>query len=116
MVGNEAHARKVVIETFSQVFAHPAHLSDQQFSMAVFSLARSLCRDARPDGRRNDGDLLGSEREVLSLLFDAQLSRGEVGMVTGLEDEEVRAEMVSGLRKLRGPNGGSIIPAFLRRR
>ena len=49
--------------------------------------------------RHNDG-LSPREREVISLVFDAQLDRTQIGALLGIKQEVLAVTLVRGLRKL----------------
>ena len=85
--GDDEAARDVVVSAFSEEFS-------------------------RAD---NDG-LTPREREVISLLFDAQLDRAQIGVLLGIRDEVVATTLVRGLRKLRtsfaSAGAGAAVPSF----
>lgn len=97
VTGNEETAREVTIASFTSVLNADA-LDEHDFTQALYTAARKLIRkqrDARKDG------LTANEREIMSLLFDAQLSRAEVAELLGIKDESLLATLVGGLKKLR---------------
>jgi hypothetical protein len=53
---------------------------------------------------------------VISLLFDAQLDRAQIGVLLGIRDEVVATTLVRGLRKLRtsfaSSGAGAAVPSF----
>ena len=112
-VGDEAAAREVVIEAFAAVFARRPALDDDAFRIALFGIARDLCR-AAPNARPVDSCLSTRERDVVSLLFDAQLTRGEVGSLIGAPEESVTGDLLRALKKLREVMGPATVPSFLR--
>ena len=112
-MGDEAAARGVVIEAFAAVFARQPVLDEDSFRIALFGVARDLCQ-AAPAARPVDSCLTSRERDVVSLLFDAQLTRGEVGSLIGAPEESVTGDLVRALKKLREVLGPATIPSFLR--
>jgi len=98
-VEDDARARDIVVEAFCRTFARCPGVPDGEFRLVLFSLARGLCRSAGKG--RVDSALNSRERDVLSLLFDAQLSRGEIGHLLEVKERAVTAALVGGLRKLR---------------
>ena len=113
MVGDEGRAKSVTAETFATVFATPAGEDERGFAIAVFGAARALCRALRPTERLALDVLTEREREVISLLFDAQLGRSEISRLLEIKEDTVSSSLVRGLRKLRS----SVLPpapSFLR--
>ncbi len=113
MVGDEGRAKGVTAETFATVFTTPAGGDERRFTMAVFGVARALCRALGPTERLAFDGLTEREREVISLLFDAQLAHGDIGHLLEIKEETVSSSLVRGLRKMRS----GVLPAapsFLR--
>lgn len=99
--GDEEHSREIVIEAFARVFSRgtPAHPED--FTVALYGTTRDLCSGARKVSKQAEGGLNDPEREVLALLFDAQLSRGQVSSLLKMPEDTVVTTLVNGLRKLK---------------
>lgn len=53
---------------------------------------------------------------MLSLLFDAQLDRAQIGVLLGIREDVVAKTLVRGLRKLRtsfaSSGAGAAVPSF----
>jgi DNA-directed RNA polymerase specialized sigma24 family protein len=111
--GNEAAAARIVSEAFAAVFARQPGAGEDEFRLALFGVARDLCRRsaAVPGG---DERLSEREREIISLLFDAQLTRREAATILGLPEESITNELVRALKKMRGSASDTVIPSFLR--
>jgi len=109
LFGDDAAAKAIVIDSFTQAFESPTHLDDEAFLFAIFDHARDLCRGSST----THGDHLSHrEREVIALLFDAQLSRRQIGALTRMNEDAVNGALLKALRKLRATM--TIAPAYLR--
>jgi DNA-directed RNA polymerase specialized sigma24 family protein len=109
--GSEETARELTIAAFSDVFSLP-DMEEGEFALHLFRIARALSR--RPDvrARRPEDGLTSREHDVVSLVFDAQLDRGQIGQLLGLRPETVASMLMRGLRKLREAPEGTL-PAGL---
>ncbi|MDO8614116.1 MAG: sigma-70 family RNA polymerase sigma factor [Dehalococcoidia bacterium] len=101
LTGDEATATEVVLEAFTRVFARSPYLSSDDFSAVLFGFARDLCRAVSAHRRRPPDGLSPRERDVIALVFDAQLSRQEIVAILGVKSESVASILLKGLRKLR---------------
>lgn len=110
--GDEKAAREIAGESFTQVFAG-RELREEEFRLALFGTARRLCGTRRAPNAAEEG-LTARERDILALLFDAQLSRQEVASLMGMQEAAVTRELVRALKKLRSGSGSQVIPSFLR--
>jgi len=110
-LGDDPAARQIVVETFTRTFAFRAELTDEDFPILLFATARDLCHSGADRGRLDDG-LSGRERDVISLLFDAQLTRGQVSVLLGLKHEQVNATLIRALKKLRAKLPGAATSAL----
>ena len=109
---DEAITRELVTEAFARAFARQERLPEDEFRMALFGAARELCNAAHrtvPD----DG-LTDCQRDLVSLLFDGQLERGEVAAILNIRDEVVTGELVRALKTLRAILRSPDVPTFLR--
>jgi DNA-directed RNA polymerase specialized sigma24 family protein len=100
--GDDERCREIVVEAFARVFNRRALLNDEDFPVALFSVVRDLCEGWRSSSRASSGGLSAPEREVLALLFDAQLTRGQVGSLLQIQEDTVASMLVRALRKLKG--------------
>jgi hypothetical protein len=100
--GDELTARDVAVAAFASVFALP-DMREPEFEVQVFKAARDAARPASKRGRHFRDGLSPREREVISLVFDARLSRDQVAGLLSLRPETVLGMLLKGLRKLRDP-------------
>ncbi|MEX0682838.1 MAG: hypothetical protein WD904_03095 [Dehalococcoidia bacterium] len=98
LTGDEEASKEATIGAFATVVRED-YVADDDFAVFVFTAARTLIRNRRSPSR--DG-LTSREQEVVSLLFDAQLSRTEIARLLELEPEAVTSSLVTGLKKLQG--------------
>jgi DNA-directed RNA polymerase specialized sigma24 family protein len=98
---DEERSREVVIEAFARAFSRRTTGNDDDFAVVLFSVTRDLCSGVRSTSRATDAGLNDPEREVLALLFDGQLTRGQVGSLLTMPEESVVTTLVNGLRKLK---------------
>ncbi|HUF53899.1 MAG TPA: hypothetical protein VMR52_09030 [Dehalococcoidia bacterium] len=96
VTGDQELACEATFGSFSTVL-NAEFLEEPHFTLALFQAARKLTpkRWSAADG------LDSNEREVLSLLFDAQLSRAEVAQLLTIDEQSLLRTVLGGLRKLR---------------
>jgi len=111
--GDEAVTRDLVAEAFTRVFSMSAEPKEAEYRLALFRAARELCEGAHAPAAAEEC-LTPRERDIISLLFDAQLNRGEVASILEMEEQAVTSELVRALKKLRAGIGASTVPSFLR--
>ncbi len=99
-VDDDVKAGEIVVEAFCRAFVRCSDIPDSEFRLVLFGLARGLCRAAASGKGHPDDSLNPREREVLSLLFDAQLSRREIGRLLKVKEHAVTGALVGGLKKL----------------
>jgi DNA-directed RNA polymerase specialized sigma24 family protein len=113
--GDDEAARDVAVAAFSQAFARH-DMREDEFELELFRTARDICLSGEYRVRRHNDGLTPRERDVISLLFDAQLNRNQISALLGLRQEAVASTLVHGLRKLRNTfaNGGAgaVVPSF----
>jgi len=96
--GDEKSAQDAVATAFAGVFTLP-DMREEDFEIELFRAARQFSRE---QGHAHYTDGLNSrEREVISLLFDAQLNRDQVSEILNIREETVVNTLLRGLRKLR---------------
>ncbi|HEU4758704.1 MAG TPA: sigma-70 family RNA polymerase sigma factor [Dehalococcoidia bacterium] len=110
--GDDA-AGQIVVEAFCRAFARHPNASDEAFCLSLFATARRLCAAFAARGQPDD-PLSPREREVLALLFEAQLSRGDIGRLLKMKEHAVNSALLRGLRKLRASVSPAAIAAYLR--
>src|SRR3989304_966897 len=77
--------------------------------------ARRLCRPALKQARVDDGDSLNRrEREALSLVFDAGLTREQIARLFRIRESTVSALLMTGLRKLKEQTSPAAAAAYLK--
>jgi len=97
---DEEKSREVVIEAFARSLSRRAAKNEDDFAVVLFSATRDLCSGVRSISGQTNPWLSDPEREVLALLFDAQLTRQQVGSLLTVPEESVVTMLVNGLRKL----------------
>lgn len=98
---DEARSRDIVIEAFARAFSRSTDPDEDDFAVVLFSVTRDLCCGIRSTTGPTDAGLTDPEREVLALLFDAQLTRHQVGSLLTMPEESVVTTLVNALRKLK---------------
>jgi len=111
---DDKRTREIVIEAFAAALGSFPEASDEEFPVVLFGHARNLCQSYSSSGRFTDDGLNSAEREVISLLFDGQLSRGQIGSLLRMKEESVASSLKRGLGKLRGSMLPRSAPPFLR--
>lgn len=114
--GDDEAARDVVVSAFSEAFARP-DMREDEFELDLFRTTRAMCQSGEYRMLRHNDGLTPREREVISLLFDAQLNRVQISTLLGIRQEVVASTLVRGLRKLRasfatGTTGVAAVPSF----
>ena len=100
-VGEDA-AEDIVVRAFCRAFERAGSGDEERFRSVLFRSARLLCRPALNAHSPNNGDPLDRrEREVLSLVFDARLSREQITRIFRIRASRVSAALISGLHKLK---------------
>jgi DNA-directed RNA polymerase specialized sigma24 family protein len=114
LTDDEESAKEVTVAAFAVVLPQD-QLAEEDFAVALFTAARRLT--SRPRNAPANG-LTPDEEEIISLVFDAELTRSEIARLLGLHSEAVVGRLVSGLRKLRdvgksghGPSGFQALSA-----
>ena len=115
VTGEEAAAKEMTTAAFAEAFALP-DMREGEFEVEVFRIAREMGQQAEVRTKGTDG-LSTRERDVISLIFDAQLNREQIGLVLGVKPETVVATLFRGLRKLKAEmkstaNKGSPIASY----
>ena len=105
--GEEAPSRELAVTAFCETLISRG-FRDADFEVELFRRARQLAVRAARRGKGGDG-LSPRERDVISLIFDAQLDRERTAQVTGLRPDAVVATLMDGLRKLRGRLGDAAV-------
>ena len=99
---DEDTAKQVTVAAFARAFSLP-DMREHEFEVEIFRSARESGRAPVSRERQSSDGLTPREREVLSLVFDAQLSRDQVARLLSLRPETVLGVLLKGLRKMRDP-------------
>lgn len=98
---DEARSREIVIEAFARAFNRGAIIADEDFPVVLFGVTRDLCSGARRTADSLAVGLSDPERDVIALLFDAQLTKNQVGSLLKMPEETVLSTLVNGLQKMK---------------
>ncbi len=112
-IRDDTRSKEIVSEAFARVFGRGDLLSDEDFPIALFSVTRDLCEEFRGNFDNARGILTGPEREVLALLFDGQLTKGQVGDLLQIREDTVASTLVHGLKKIRRVVSRELSPSLL---
>ena len=114
-VGGEMPAQDIVIQAFDRAFSHPDSADEDRFRTVLFRTARRLCRPAlRQPTIDRDDPLNRREREILSLVFDAGLTREQIGRLFRIRASTVGTLLMTGLRKLKEQTSPAAAAAYLK--
>jgi DNA-directed RNA polymerase specialized sigma24 family protein len=114
-VGGEIPAEDIVIQAFSRAFAHPGGADEDHFRIVLFRTARRLCRPALNQPTIDRDDTLNTrEREILSLVFDAGLTRQQIAQLFRIRESTVGTLLMTGLRKLKEQTSPAAAAAYLK--
>ncbi len=101
-VGGDLTAQDIIVQAFSRAFNRAGASDEDRFRAELFRTARQLCRPALKDGKSDEGDALNArERDVISLVFDAGLSRDQITRLFRIRGKTVNSLLITGLRKLK---------------
>lgn len=114
--GDDEAARDVTVVAFTSVFGMP-DMREPEFEVALFRAARELCNNSEYRVRRHNDGLTPREREVIALVFDAQLDTAKIAELLGVRSDAVPMTLARGLRKLQTklapePAGTPVLPSF----
>ncbi len=101
-VAGDLTTQDIVVQAFSRAFSRAGASDEERFRTELFRAARQLCRPALKDGKSDEGDALNArERDVISLVFDAGLSRDQIARLFRIRGKTVTSLLTTGLRKLK---------------
>lgn len=113
-VGGEMPAQDIVVQSFAEAF-NEAGDDDERFRAVLFRTARRLSRPHLKERRAQEGDSLNvKEREVLSLVFDARLTRDQIAQLFRIRETTVSTLLMTGLRKLKEQTSPAAAAAYLK--
>jgi DNA-directed RNA polymerase specialized sigma24 family protein len=114
-VGGDVPAQDIVVEAFTRAFSKAGDAGEDNFRTVLFRSARRLCRPAlRRDGSARDDLLSPREREVISLVFDAGLTREQIARMFRIRETIVSSVLLTGLRKLKEQTSPAAAAAYLK--
>ncbi len=114
-VGGDMPAQDIVVEAFTRAFNKAGGAGEDDFRTVLFRTARRLCRPAlRHDGSADDDPLSPREREVISLVFDAGLTREQIARMFRIRETTVSSVLMTGLRKLKEQTSSAAVAAYLK--
>lgn len=114
-VGGDVPAQEIALKAFTHAYIQAADRPEEEFRAVLFRQARRICRPLITENPDADEDALRPrEREVISLVFDAGLSRAEISRLFGIKAETVADLLMSGLRKLKEQTSPAVAAAYLR--
>ncbi len=114
-VGGDVPAQDIVVEAFCRAFSKAGDAGEGHFCTVLFRAARRLCRPAlKRDGGSSDDPLSPREREVMSLVFDAGLTREQIAQMFHIRETAVSSVLLTGLRKLKEQTSSAAAAAYLK--
>ena len=114
-VGGEIPAQDIVIQAFSRAFSHRDSADEDRFRTVLFRTARRLCEPALKQTKAEaDDSLTLREREILSLVFDAGLTREQIARLFRIRGSTVSRLLMTGLRKLKEQTSPAAAAAYLK--
>lgn len=112
-VGRDKPAQEIVVQAFHRAFQRAGSSDENRFRTVLFRSARRLCRPVIKNRRPNDGESLDArEHEVMSLVFDAGLTRGQIAHVFHISETSVNSLLMTGLHKLKEQTSLAAVAAY----
>lgn len=113
-VGGEIPAQDMAVKAFSQAFNQTSESTgDDEFRTVLYRAARRMCRPALRNNKPQDDSLTTREREIISLVFDAGLSRGQIAYMFHFRESTISSLLMSGLRKLKEETSPAMTAAYM---
>ncbi len=114
-VRGDMPAQEIMVQAFYRAFRRAGGRDEDQFRTVLYRSARQLCRPALEDHRSEDGDPLSArEREVISLVFDAGLTRQQIAHLFRIRPTTVSSLLMAALRKLKEQTSPAAVTAYLK--
>ena len=112
-VGPDKPAQEIVVQAFHRAFQRAGSSDEDRFRTVLFRSARRMCRPVIKNRGSNDGDSLDPrEHEVMSLVFDASLTRDQIAHVFHISETSVSSLLMTGLRKLKEQTSLAAVAAY----
>ena len=112
-VGRDKPTQEIVVQAFHRAFQRAGSSDEDRFRTVLFRSARRMCRSVSKNRRSNDGDSLDPrEHEVMSLVFDAGLTRDQIAHVFHISETSVSSLLMTGLRKLKEQTSPAAVAAY----
>ncbi len=112
-VGGDEPAQEIVVQAFHRAFQRAGSSDEDRFQTVLFRSARRMCKPVIKNRRSNDGDSLDPrEHEVMSLVFDASLTRDQIAHVFHISETSVSSLLMTGLRKLKEQTSPAAVAAY----
>ncbi len=112
-VGREKPAQEIVVQAFHRAFQRAGSSDENRFRTVLFRSARRMCRPVIKSRKSNDGDSLDPrEHEVMSLVFDARLTRDQIAHLFHISETSVSSLLITGLRKLKEQTSPAAVAAY----
>lgn len=113
-VGGDIPAQDIAVEAFSEAFKKAGKGNEERFQTALFRAARRRCRSAMERQRSDDDPLSTAEREIISLIFDAGLTREQITKLFRIKESTINSLLMKGLRKLKEETSPAATAAYLK--
>jgi len=114
-VGGDMPAQDIAVAAFTRAFSKAGGAGEEDFRTVLYRTARRLCRPALGrDGSARDAPLSPREREVISLVFDAGLTREQIARMFRIRETTVSSVLLTGLRKLKEQTSPAAVAAYLK--
>ncbi len=112
-VGRDKPAKEIVVQAFHRAFQRAGSSEEVRFRTVLFRSARRMCRPVIKSRRSNDGESLDPrEHEVMSLVFDAGLTRDQIAHVFHISETSFSSLLMTGLRKLKEQTSPAAVAAY----
>ena len=114
-VGGDMPTEDIIVQAFSRAFQRAGNAGEDRFRTVLFRTARRLCRPAlKHFGPDHDDSLNPREREVISLVFDAGLTRNQIAHLFRIREATIGSLLMTGLSKLKKQTSPAAATAYLK--
>ncbi len=113
-VGGDLPAQEIIVQAFYQAFHRAGNRDEDRFRTILYRSARRLCRPALKHRTSEDDDPLNDrEREVISLVFDAGLTREQISHLFRIRPTSVSSVLMTALSKLKEETSPAAATTYL---